>query len=255
MDLTAYYRFQGGNSKEMYNVTRQTFGISDFDKYVYLSASLKHHQYFTGKRVRQVLSAISSEELGLIVSKNNMRDNEQYRSFKNLILHSPNLGSLKSLKLYTIPYLAEMLQFNSRFQSSSKCKPYTVERVDRRVFNGGYGLCKEWLELFDKLTLCCSVKKITREDMIFFLQNLRYKLEAKENAINLKHEGTSKLIISENIADPFFKYQIIEAFEKLIDKGLIIDGDMLESSAEVGKQLVKSYLQEREKLLRDIKIV
>ena len=167
------YRFQGSNS---YNCIKSN--TIDNNGYLYFSNSLDHHKYFTLKRIKQLL-AKELQELDLSLSLQYLHDPKTYHQIKRLIINSERIRDLYSYRLiYDTNYLS--LIKDNYFYQEKKPSSSNIERVDRRVFGGGYGVKDEWKDLLSYLTLFISKQEITREDVLTLLSNMK---KTNKNAI------------------------------------------------------------------------
>ena len=243
------YRFQGANSFNCINIS----GINN-SGYLYFSNSLDHHEYFTLKRLKQFLNK-ELQELGLVLSLKNIQDDDTYHAITRLILNDEKIRDLYSYRLvYDRTYL-DLIKDNYFYQDR---KPYgAIERVDRRVFGGGYGVKDEWTELLKCLTIFTLSKEITREDLVLLLRNMKIKnkLNNKETIeFFFKNDMDYITNLSDFIKNDFTKYEIMNALEMILEKGLYSrDSELAKHPTRTIKEVVNHYQRTKEKTLRLLK--
>ena len=243
------YRFQGGNS---FNCIRSN--KIDNSGYLYFSNSLDHHQYFTLKRIKQLLSKELQKE-DLVLSSNNLQDQDTYSRIKKLVLNDENIKNLFSYKLIYDKKYIELIKDNYFYQDK---KPQgAIEKVDRRVYGGGYGVRDEWKQLLSYLTLFTTSKEITREDLVEILINMR-KTNKMNNKNNLdffiKDRSRSITTLSDSLISDFTKYDIMNALESIMEKGLYNPNSELgKYPSKTIKEVVTHYQDTKEKTLQLLK--
>ncbi len=240
------YRFQGSNSYQCINEK----GINN-DGYLYFSTSLNHHKYFTLKRIKQLLNReLQKEDLSL--SYLNIQIPSTNRRIKNFIINNENIKDLSSYKLvYDKTYLS--LIKDNYFYQENKPNNNTIERVDRRVFGGGYGVSDEWLNLLNYLTVFTSSRTISRYDLVDLISEMK-----RTNRINridnldflLEDIFKYTISLSDSIKSDFTKYDIMNALESILDKGLYNPKSTLaKHPQETIKEVVNHYQDTKEKTL------
>ena len=239
------YRFQGSNS---YNCIKSN--TIDNNGYLYFSNSLDHHKYFTLKRIKQLL-AKELQELDLSLSLQYLHDPKTYHQIKRLIINSERIRDLYSYRLiYDTNYLS--LIKDNYFYQEKKPSSSNIERVDRRVFGGGYGVKDEWKDLLSYLTLFISKQEITREDVLTLLSNMKKtnKINYKNNLDHIISINPSNIALSDYLKSDFTKYDIMNTLELIIEKGLYNpNSDLAKEPTKTIKEVVSHYQKTKEKTL------
>ena len=194
-----FYRFQGHNSFECYDIRNNRFNNND-SHYVYVSSSKDHHYYFTVKRIKQLINTIVLNDTTYQITKKQITDNEKYKNIKKIIFNSDKVRHLNSISLVCDQIYYVLLKENC-INSYEKTKDSGIERVDRKVFGGGYGVTDAWLDLFNDLTYFSSHLKISTVDVLNLLKKMRNK-GVQANPILIKDTLETKqrnYIISPNL--------------------------------------------------------
>ena len=246
------YRFQGAKSYEHFNLKTSKYNEKTIDSYLYVSKSIDHHGYFAIKRIKQLLNKLLSEDRSLIISSSNIREEEKYSKIKHLILNSSKIENLFSIKLVTNNHIGKLLKENCFHQDSKKVNK-AIERVDRRVYGGGYGLSGEWKELLCYLTYFTAFHKIDRNELIRLITNMRItgKTNRKDNIdFIIKNTDNYKFKLTPSINNNFTKYDIMNCLEEIIEKGIYIEESELGTNPnKVIKEVVDDYEIGKEKVL------
>ena len=161
-DAKEYYRFQGHNSFDYFDIRNNRFKNSDY--YVYFSRGLYHHYYFTIRRIRQLLNTVILEGEDEMISRKTLSNPEKFGHIKSLVFNSDKIGELTSIKLVCDNNFDRLIRENCA--NNRNKPPYRgVERVDRKVYGGGYGVTGPWLDLMNHLTYFSSYSRITGDDI------------------------------------------------------------------------------------------
>ena len=136
-----------------------------------------------------------------------------------------------------------------------KCNfiPFLIERVDRKIYGGGYGVSSAWLDLLNDLTLFSSYVRITSIDILNILKNMRREkklaspylisdiLDAKERVYRL----------SDNLYNDFHKYNIMNDLETIYEHKLYFENSSFATNPSKNiKDILVNYQKNREKVLR-----
>ena len=250
---------QDGTVKEVYRFQgARTHSVLDFngrqnDGYIYYSNSLDHHKYFTLKRLKQALNDALKSDVGVSLSSMSIQNLEIYRSLCDLINHTNYFNQMHSFKIACSRDFDTLAKENYILHEAKDHPGRYIERVDRRVYGGGYGLADEWKKLFVYLTYFSANKRISRDELIRLIQNMKIsgRINKREN-INFMFDNNSNYTyqINSNMFSDFNKYQIINLLESILDKDLVSSTSSL--SREPGKtikEVVTNYEKGREKVL------
>lgn len=166
-----FYRFQGSSSFEYFNIKSNRF--DDSKHYIYFSRTKNHHYYFTIRRIRQLLNKVVLNNTLYNISNKELENEESFKNITNIVLNQENLKGLKSISLVCDNTYYQLLKENSIYNMTKKDSPYLIERVDRKIYGGGYGVSSAWLDLLNDLTLFSSYVRITSIDILNILKNMR----------------------------------------------------------------------------------
>jgi len=249
-DIKELYRFQGSGSFSYFNIKN-----SRFDKrnsYVYFSKSLDHHKYFMVKRIKQLINKIVLCDSPYRLSLFTLSDPCTFDAIKNLVINDERLPDLYSIRLYSDLNIYNLINNNS-FKQNEKMSSEYIEKVDTRVYGGGYGISSEWLDLFSYLTYFNAYKRIDRYDVAEFLNNMRRsgKINRKDNISFITSNTLKyKYKLSPFLESDFTKYKIMEALEQIIDNGLYVKNSELgKKPSETIKKVVLDYEKNKSKIL------
>lgn len=242
------YRFQGAKTKSRFSV------CDDASKdYIYFSNSLEHHEYFTIKRIKQLLNEELMKEYGIIFSNKTLHGNYTYPAIKNFILNSDSIRSLYSFRLITSKSFEGLIKDNYQYNMKKQGNSRYIERVDRRVYGGGYGVADEWKQLFVYLTYFSAQHKITREELLELVRNMAItnKTGKKENIGFILENDTKYMYeINPHIESVFNKYNIINTLESILEKGLFEpNSELALNPHRTIRTVVDDYERGREKTL------
>lgn len=242
------YRFEGARTRSSFNINDEVSG-----DYIYFSKSLDHHKYFTVKRIRQMLNNLLLEEYGFPLSNNSLHDHNNYHKIRDLVLYSDNIKELHSYRLVCASPFEELIKDNYQYNHDKKSGTRGIERVDRRVYGGGYGVSDEWKQLMVYLTMFSGSHKITRRDLLELIKNMRTtnRISRKSN-IDFLFSDDSKYAydINELVFSDFNKYNIINALESILDKGLALpESELSRHPSKTIKGVVNEYEKGRVKTL------
>ena len=244
-----YFRFEGGKTNSRFDINSE-----DNEGYIYISNSLNHHMYFSLKRIKQILNREMLELEHMPLTCKTIRDCEIYPRIKNLILYDENLSSVYSFRLGSCPIVDSLLRENAVYPNRQETKNKSAQRVDRRVYGGGYGLSEEWKRLFAALTYYTARTKITRKDLLELLAKMRAtgKLTQKDNIkFLLSDNDRYQYRINHNLESDFHKYSIIDALESILERGEAReDSTLANNPKKTIRRVVEEYERGREKTLR-----
>lgn len=255
LDLTGtdtLYRFQGGNSYPSFNIVGDDVKI-DASKYTYFSKSYDHHRYFVAKRLKQLVGRIVFEEKGLTITSVRLANPDFYRKVQKEVIESPKIDGLESIEFVIDRNFLDLIEENFEYNHAKTKGSRIIERVDRRVYGGGYGIGEEWLRLFNSLTILYSKKVITRNDLLFMLNAIKCGRKSKLDSVSFLGEGTRNVIINEEIYSSFTKYTIMQELEEILDKGLYKpDSELGKHPKVMVKKITDDYSRLRDKALFEL---
>ena len=243
------YRFQGGSSYTHFKLTDQEASFS-LNKYVYFSKNFDHHRYFVYKRLKQIINKISLETNGISISRCKLAELDYYHKLRKAIVNFPNITNLESIRFFVDFNLIALIEDNYIYNESKlECKR-VIERVDRKVYGGGYGIADEWLELFNYLTFAYSKKEISRSDLIKLLNDIKSGYKSNLDCVSFISKDITNLTINSSIYSSFNKYEIARKIEEIMDKKLYREGSFLSTNPKLLiKKINNDYLSVRDKIL------
>ncbi len=238
-----YYRFQGAKT-----ASRMDIGAD----YIYFSKSIDHHMYFTIKRLKQLLSKLLLEE-DIIFNQRSLRNPDECRRINNLVLNSEQIENLFSYRLVCSKNIDGLLKQNCIFSDRKPDKKKYIERVDRRVYGGGYGVADEWRELMIYLTYFTARQKINREDLLEIIRQMKISgsMNRKDNIAHIIRKPENYTYrINDGLLSDFNKYNIIDVLERILEKGLANPESELSTAPDKTiRRIVDDYERDREKTL------
>ncbi len=247
------YRFQGAKSYGHFNIRTSKFNTDERDSYVYFSSGMDHHKYFTMKRIRQMINKMILDGTPYEISSRDLRDFEDYKRIRDIVINSDKLEDLYSVKLITDHNFTGLIKDNAFFQQD-KATGKPIEKVDRRVYGGGYGVATDWKDLLSALTLFNGYQKIDRNAIIELLAYMRRtgKVNQKENMnFLLMNSANYNYELNPSVESTFTKYKIMEALEKILEEGTYNpEGELGKHPTETIKRVVEDYEANKSKVLR-----
>lgn len=244
------YRFQGANSFEYFDVKNNCFNADNRDCYVYFSTSINHHKYFTTRRLRQFINKVVLNDTEYSLCRKQLSDAQSYSNMCNLLINSSKIMGLNSIRLIYDRSYYDLLSSNCSV-NKYKARKQIVERVDRRIYNGGYGITGEWLSLLEHMTIFSCTQRITRENILTLVQNMKVNksVNAFINANFLLQNGSYQ--INPYIYNDFTKYDIMNDLEQIVDKGLCLESsELYKNPSGTIKKIVLDYQNTRQKTLQ-----
>ena len=247
-----YYRFQGANSLEHFDIRTSRFKEPGSDSYVYFSQALEHHKYFILKRIKQLLNQRVLQDTNYQLTQRSILDSNSYQAIRNLVINSDKIPDLYSIRLICDRNIHGLIKENS-FMIDQKCQGKPLERVDRRVYGGGYGAAAEWKELLNYLTYFSAYQRIDRETLLRVLAKMQESgsLNKKENLSfifnRLSHYNFE---LNDSLESDFTRYKIRNCLETILEKGIYCPASELgEHPKETIKRVTEEYRRGREKVL------
>lgn len=248
--ISDLYRFQGGKSFEYFDIKKNRFSKNGEGNYIYFSSSLKHHQYFTLRRLRQLINQLILLDTPYIISNKQLGDSKTFAQIKSLINNSDKLNNVNSIHLMPDSSFMTLIKDNC-FCAHEKNSPNSIERVDRRVFSGGYGISAEWLQLLEIMTIFTTYQKIDSEKILELIRNMK-----KSGRINSIHNMTflfedKNYKINPTVFEDFTKYEIMNLLECILDQNLYNpNSELAKHPTQTIKQVMCEYQNKKEKTLK-----
>lgn len=245
-----FYRFQGHNSFEYYNIRTNRFE-DDGNHYVYFSRTPSHHHYFTVKRIRQLINTIVLRDTPYKVSRKQLNNPEDFSNIKKLVINSEKIKRLNSIALVCDYTYYDLLR-DSCINNMAKTYQSGVERVDRRVYGGGYGVTGAWLDLFNDLVYFSSYTRINTRDILDLLDKIKNgNSQASPKLIkDILEKKKRTYSLSETLYDDFHKYKIMEDLDRIEDEKLFLpESEFSRNPEETKKKVLSRYQQRRNEIL------
>ena len=249
--VTEFYRFQGSNSFEYFNIKSNKFDNNKH--YIYISGTKNHHYYFTIRRIRQLLNKVVLNNTPYNISNRELENEESFKKIVNIVLNQENIKNLKSISLIIDNTYYQLLKENSVYNMAKKESSNLIERVDRKIYKGGYGVSNAWLDLLNDLTFFSSYIRITSIDILNILKNMRRekKLTSPYLISNILDSKERVYRLSDNLYNDFQKYNIMNDLETIYEEKLYFEGSSFGSNPSKNiKNILTSYQKNREKVLR-----
>lgn len=252
-DARTFYRFQGGNSYPFFNIQGDTCKVSNSKHYTYFSKSINHHKYFISKRLTQLVGGIVLDKTGVSFTKRRLYSHDEYKTIQKCVAESEKLDSLESIRFIVSDTFNELLETNFKHNDGKEKGSRIIERVDRKIYGGGYGVSDEWLKLFNLLTIVYGRQIITKNDILTMLKNIRMGYKTRVESISFLKNTDITYAINSNIYSDFIKYEIKEALEEIIDKELYNKDSKFGRNPKVKiKEITGRYMTLRDKILKEI---
>lgn len=216
---------------------------NEFARYSYYSKSVKHISYYLAKKIIQVVS------IRYDININNPRDSKLIGKISYILSCLQNDTSLNfELHLFYLNSIIRTLFEQNSYSNHNPHRPDIVERVDTRIYGGGYGIIGTWRELFEMLTICSRHELLSNNDLIIFFESLQkllvefssskfgsLKIEAAANLLNLELPYT----INNDILDTDYYDKVLEKLWKLSEEKLLHPGSDIIKAPEI---IIPKYL-------------
>lgn len=145
-----------------------------------------------------------------------------------------NLPNCISIEVYTSFLLELLLKNNCIFRHLKVKHDHSIERVDtKRPGDGGYGFSYEWLEIFEILTYFYVYQRISKNDLLYFVDAIRYNIihdEIKVNTVEFLKDSSKKTKkINEGIFDNFRKYNLMDILQRILEYKMYLPNSYLDT--------------------------
>ena len=167
--ISKLYRFEGG--KSFSKLSNGSFGFDNVGGYTYFSKSLKHHQYFMSKRLKQLINENVLNGTNLIVSKNNLVNNGSFNIILSKLDHCSNIHSLYSLELLTDPFILVFIKDNALIQEVKQHSMYSdipEYKLENKLRENIYKVNPRRVDIGGTVE---SINNITKEDLYLCYNN------------------------------------------------------------------------------------
>lgn len=249
-----FYRFQGHNSFDYYNIRTNRFEDKG-NHYIYFSRTPSHHYYFTVKRIRQLINTTILKDTPYKVTRKQVKDPTCFSEIRKEVINSEKVRELNSIALVCDNSYYELLKDNC-INNQSKTYQSGVERVDRKAYGGGYGVTDAWLDLFNDLVYFSSYTRINTKDVLELLIKIRNgnSLASPKLIQDILEKKKRIYTISDTLYDDFHKYKIMEDLDRIEEEKLLLPGsDFYKNPKETKKKVLSLYQQKRDKILLQTK--
>lgn len=249
-DLFSFYRYEGNLSYHYFHPNFKEKAFSS-PSYIYFSQSMRHHHYYVDKRLTQYVNEI--------LIHNNLK--MHHFSFNNLKQFNQLLDFLKtypmkdfiSIQCHSSPIMQALLYKNYISNVRKRKEDRRVERCDITKYQGGYGFCGEWLDLFNTLTYFYSYQTITKEDILQFLilkKQYFYKPDYTILPTFFLEVKPRNIKINPSLFNHYEKYELMNSLQQIIENQLFFPTSPFEThSNEIMKQVISQYTRERKRIL------
>lgn len=248
-ELSNFYRYEGGLSYSYFHPNGDTAFSSN--SYIYFSKSIHHHHYYVSKRIIQYLNEILSQYHKKLnyYSFSNPR---QFNQILDILFHSP-MDEFISIQCSTSPLMNTLLYKNGILNSRKNGQKHYIELCDLKKYQGGYGFCDEWLDIFNTLTYFYSFLTITKDDVVNFLINQKARMFYPDSKVlpTAFLENKQRCVkINISLFNDWKKYDLMNSMQQIIEKGLYCEQSnfRIDSHNEM-KRVLTQYMKERKRIL------
>ena len=243
-DLPKFYRYEGPGTFRNYNFEGQEI-LEVLDNYIYFSKTIKHHDYYVQKRIRQL---IEKDILYQLIN------NEKFQEIVSKTETFPREVKMCSIEFTTSPIVKKLFAKNWVFNTNKKERLPYIERVDITKSGGGYGLSKDWLCVFNVLTYIYAHYCINKNDILDFLYAFRRNFLTPDFLINptafLNGSQNRSIKINKKLHSNLSKYDLMNALQNIIEKELYFPNSFIANDPDAKiKEIIQNYVHERECIL------
>lgn len=252
-DLSKFYRFEGFNSYPYFQFQEDTY-LTNILNYIYFSGSEKHHMYYVTKRLKQLISELTSKNVGCQFNKAALLDPLSFNEIEKYIENYSFGDKLLSIEFSVSNLINEMLYKNTINNRRKILNDRRIEKVDSHIKGGGYGFCDEWLSVFNLLTFFYSYQRITYDNILDFLHVYRRNLIESKEILNptafLLNPKNRVIKLNNKICCDFSKYELMDLLQKIVEQQNYFPNSIFsEDSNKQIKRIVQEYNLERERIL------
>ena len=240
IDTKEFYRFEGAKSLSRFKLERGNKG-----DYIYISNSLDHHMYFAIRRIKQLIDQKLYETDKERFAARTVRDEEVYSAIKKLVLYGDLEDTLYSKRIICAGSYNSLIRENCIRNDQPKHGKRHVERVDRRVYGGGYGVADEWKDLLRYLTFFTATTRLNREDIMHIISEMKRtgKITSKDHMRSITNDYERyQYRVNPNILNDFNKYDILNALEVILEKGLVMPtSELSKDPKQATRRIIDEY--------------
>lgn len=253
-DFPKFYRYEGVKTYKNYDFKNEEHYLESTDSYIYFSKSRKHHEYYIQKKLKQLIEREILYQTKYSLQKNCVINNEKFQEVITKIENYPVEFQQNSIEFTTSPTVNRLFYKNAILNLNKKSSIPYIERVDKSKVGGGYGLCKDWLEVFNILTFIFVIQKITKADVLDYVYSLRRSVAVPNFKVNvtgfLMDPKRKNIKINERIYNDFTKYDLMNALQNIVENEWYFkDSYMAKNPDEFIKKIIQDYTLERENIL------
>ncbi len=141
-DFPKFYRYEGIKTFKNYDFDNSEFILTNFENYIYFSASQKHHFYYVEKRIRQLIERDILYQTKYNLQRKKIINSENFRDIITRIENYPLDAKQTSIEFTTSPLIKKLFAKNFILNSRKKENVPYIERVDISKPGGGMDLAK-----------------------------------------------------------------------------------------------------------------
>ncbi len=255
-ELSSFYRFEGISSFHYFDFNNKDIFPKTLN-YIYFSKSKIHHNFYIKLKIKQLLNNEILKDTDLRLSKYVIVDYNKYKEIFKLI-ENFKLSNNMSIEVNVSPLIFILIENNYIFRHLKKKHSHYIERVDvKRPGYGGYGFSNEWLEVLKYLTYFYTYQRITKDDLLYFIDAYRYNIVQNNSNVNLVKflNNTDRKTVRKNelAFDDFSKYALENTLKKIVEEKLYFSDSYLDKYKKEGiKKLIDNYCIEKEKLTENV---
>lgn len=225
------------------------------ERYRFFSNTEQHHRYFLTKKIFKLIEA------NYDITLNNIRDKNLLFKLDYIIdILSHEMISI-NITYYLIDHYFWFLLHDNSYSNGHYSNRKIIQKVDSRIYQGGFGISSQWLNLFNNFTYFSKDMTISSKEIITYLNVLKkliiqsekkYFRDFKVNAASCLINKSCPYQVNDNLFNNFTKYEIIKTLESIIDNKLYHKQSTLNTNPSICiKNAVESY-ENNKKLLLNI---
>lgn len=134
-----FYRYEGVKTHRNYNFEDEEV-LANIESYIYFSKTLKHHEYYVQRRIRQQIERDILYQTKYSLQKGCVINNEKFQAIVTIIENYPLEAKPSSIEFTTSPFIKKLFAKNYYIENAKKKDniPF-IERVDKTK-SGGRGV-------------------------------------------------------------------------------------------------------------------
>ncbi len=268
--LHRLYRFQSDSDFSSFKMSMKRIDVNSEGnlyltnnyklKYVYFSKNFIHHKYFVYLKLSKFLKEIAR----IYIDKDFnylkfIEDKSIYYVIVDFIENNKEIFNFDSIRLILTNRLSNIIcdsSVNPQFQNNSK-KLY-LRLNDVNIYDGVYGISLLWLNLIINMSLIYEIGKINYEDILLFLDLMKYNMQTRMDGYRRKCldptpfiKENMNLFINNNINSESNVIRINESIDEIIHNKLYLPNSPFDrASMNERSILIDEYNKIRKLILK-----